>query len=291
VGGRGGSSRWLVVSGIGGIAPRLQVVFAAYPSSYADVELDEVILRLEHRQEVLGEGRTRPGRLQDSTQVVFEVPTTPRLLDYVTASLTPTASTLGLDVKLTGRGRFTRRVEETYGAQVGDPPVGTEREFLIGGGVATPLFIPRSDWYDKVLKPTSGGDPEYLEVTLPAVESPTGEGWRQALARLHDAQRSYALGDDASVFLQLRGALDALPGAPKDIVASITNARKRKAADDVLVKIGAYLHSGRHVSQVGADAGEFPVDHLDAAFAADLMRVVLSHLSVIVAAEVRRAET
>lgn len=81
------------------------------------------------------------------------------------------------------------------------------------------------------------------------------------------------------------------PGRRKRSWPAFTNATKRKAVDDLLTKAGAYLHSGRHVSQAGADAGEFPVDRIDAGLALDLMRVLLSHLSLILGAEVRRSES
>ncbi len=44
-----------------------------------------------------------------------------------------------------------------------------------------------------------------------------------------------------------------------------------------------YLNHGRHVSKIGEDTGEFPVDHLDAGFALSTAKVVLSYLSRILA--------
>ena len=72
---------------------------------------------------------------------------------------------------------------------------------------------------------------EYLEVHLPPVVSPASDGWRQALANFHAAERSYVIGDDAAVFNHLRGAFDALPGAKQHVVDAVTNETKRKALD------------------------------------------------------------
>jgi hypothetical protein len=282
----------VAVGALGRINPRLQVTFAGHPSSYAEVEIDDVTLRLEHRQELLGEGKASPGRLRDTTHVAFEVPTSQRLLAYITASLTQAASSFQLDARLTGRGRFSLRSAEPGSVRlVDDPEPGEWRDFLItSGGATSALVIARSDWYDKVVKQVRGEDFVYLEVAVPRADVPTGGRWRKVLDRLHDAERAYSMGEDAAVFQQLRGAVEALPGYPHEIVASISNAKKRKAVDDLLAKAGSYLHAGRHVSQVGTDTGEFPVDHLDAAFALDLMKVTVAHLSLILGTENQLAQ-
>ena len=48
----------------------------------------------------------------------------------------------------------------------------------------------------------------------------------QAVSNLDNAERPYASGDDAAVFVHLRGALDALPGAKKAILDDIRDERK-----------------------------------------------------------------
>jgi hypothetical protein len=48
--------------------------------------------------------------------------------------------------------------------------------------------------------------------------------------------------------------------------------------------LSAYLHSGRHVTTGGEQAGTFPVDHIDAGFALNLMQVLLSYTSRALAA-------
>lgn len=277
------------INGMGRLAPRLHVVFQASVQSDVTVEITDATLRLEHKQEVIGEGRVVSARLSDGISVTIEVPTTLPLLRHVTASLVPTATMVDLQATLRGFGTYTLRSErsETVVA-MRYPPVGQPKVFPLETNSPGLLQVERTAWFDRVLKPTHGLDLEYLEVNLPPVESPAADGWRQALVNFHAAERSYATGDDASVFLHLRGAFDALPGAKQHIVDRVSNETKRKALDGLLAKVGAVLHSGRHVDAVGPDVGTFPVDHLDASFALDLMRVTLSHLSRILAAEARR---
>jgi hypothetical protein len=71
------------------------------------------------------------------------------------------------------------------------------------------------------------------------------------------------------------------PLTPKDIVAALPEPQRTEV--DALVKaVGTFLHSGRHVSQVGESAGSFPVDRQAAYLALSTMKVMLSYLSQIV---------
>ncbi len=92
-------------------------------------------------------------------------------------------------------------------------------------------------------------------------------------------------GEDDAVFHKLRAWLDSLPRAKKEILARIADKDKREHLDDLLLSFGKYLHDGRHVKE---EDGLFPVDHLDAAFALDMTRVLLSHLSLMLTAGERR---
>lgn len=157
----------LSVSGMDRINPRLQVVLAAHPSRYAEVDLLDVSLRLGHRNELIGEGRATPGRLHDGASVVFEVPTSSRILIYVTASLNKTTSTVQIDATLKGRGQFIRGAEHSgYARQIDDPEIGEAREFQVSS-MPTPILVARSDWYEKVIKPTHG-----FEFELPRGSDP-----------------------------------------------------------------------------------------------------------------------
>ena len=167
-------------------------------------------------------------------------------------------------------------------ADDGEP--GTWTPFRVSGGGLTRLQLPRSDWYQQVLAPTRNEQYLHLEIALPGDHPALVTEWNKAMSHLQRAEKAYAAGDDPGVFQYLRAWLDALPGAKKNILDSISNDKKRRDLDNLLAKAGAYLHNGRHVADDGIEAGEFPVDRLDAAFAMDLMRVLLSHMSVMVAA-------
>ncbi len=72
---------------------------------YSKVALADVTLRLEHRQELLGEGRVVEHSLSDEAQVTFEVVTSPRLLRYITDALVPSAAAVQLEATLHGWAR------------------------------------------------------------------------------------------------------------------------------------------------------------------------------------------
>ncbi|WP_298346389.1 hypothetical protein [Ferrimicrobium sp.] len=169
-----------------------------------------------------------------------------------------------------------------------DPQPGEVREFLFDHGNGT-ITIERTEWYQRVLSATRSEEYRFLELALPRSDRELAQEWDKAVYHLQNAEGSYASGDDAATFSHLRGALDALPGAKQAICDSIADVGKRRAVDDLLKQLGSYLHLGRHVSESGPAIGSFPVDHLDAAFAIDLMRTTLSHLSLMLSAEAERA--
>jgi len=281
------------VSGIGRINPRLQLFFTARPGPYSKIVLGDVTLRLEYRQELIGEGRAvGVDVFYDQAQVNFEVATSQRLLRHVTDGLVPTATVVQLDAKLSGVGCFCMdpNAPSPQGQvrMANDPPLGEWRKFAVSSGHTSALQIGRGEWYEQVLAPTRNEQYRYLEVALPRGDKALGIEWGNAVGHLASAERAYASGDDPSVFVHLRGALDALPGAKQQILADITDQAKRADLDDLLKQAGKFLHDGRHVAPDGSRAGTFPVDRLDASFALDLMRVLLSHLSLILSAEHQR---
>ena len=290
--------RWAVlelqsVHGLGRLSPRLQMVFGARPLANCKVKIDELTLRLEFGQELLGEDRVMDKDVFfESASIMFEVPIQPRLLRYVTDSIGPQVTSVQLTAQLSGKGQYwmDAATPPRVPAMVNDPEPGKWIPFVISsGGSSASIQIARSDWYERVLVPTRNEQYRYLEITLPRDDAVLGAEWSSAVGHLHSAEKAYATGDDAAVFVHLRGALDALPGAKQDILAAIDNDKKRQSLDTVLAKAGQFLHSGRHVAADGAQAGSFPVDHVDAAFALDLVRVLLSHLSLMLAAERDRA--
>ena len=280
------------VSGIGRLNPRLQLSFTAHPVPHATVVLSDVTLRLEHRQELIGEGRVAGQRLYDGSAVTFEVVTSQRLLRHITDGLAPEILDVQLDARLRGVGHFS--VDPTALTSPGplrianDPEPGQSKDFELSAGMPSTLQIARGAWYGRVLAPTRNEQYRYLEVALPRDDEELGAEWANAVAHLDGAEQAHASGDDATVFLRLRGAIDSLPGAKQQILAGISDTDKRADLDALLKQAGKFLHDGRHVAADGVQAGTFPVDHLDAAFALDLMRVLLSHLSLMLSAERER---
>ncbi len=254
----------------------------------------EVSLRLEYGNELVGE--SRPQRINISpeygSQVSFEIVTSQRLLRHITGGLPPNQSSVQMTAQLQGVGWYLRKPinEQPNSSRTGsDPEPGECKEFDLSQRNAS-VSIDRSEWYQSVLTPTKGEQYRFLEIALPRSDGELAREWAESIQNLQNAERSYATGDDAAVFNHLRGAHDALPGTKRHICDSIGDERKRDAIDKLVKEVGGYLHLGRHVSQSGVETGTFPVDHLDAAFAIDLMRTTLSHLSLILSAEAERAK-
>jgi len=276
----------------GVLSPRLHFYGeATQMQDVKDLRL-EVSLRLEYRNELVGESRPLRKTIgQSGNQVSFEIVTSQRLLRHITDGLPSSHSSVQIDAQLQGVGWYLLKPtdERTNGFQTGsDPQPGEWKEFELHYQ-KSPISIERSEWYRAVLAQTKGEQYRFLEIALPRSDSALAQEWEKAVEHLQSADRSYTMGDDVAVFSYLRGALDALPGAKQSICENIRDTRKRKAIDDLLKKIGDYLHLGRHVSDSGHDDGAFPVDHVDAAFAIDLMRTFLSHLSLMLSTERDRA--
>jgi hypothetical protein len=289
----GGGRAWAALNlqsmgAVGRLNPRLQIYFLAQPGPYVKATLDDVTLRLEYQNELVGTGRvTAVDVHHNDTPVNFEVVTSPPLLRFITDTLISNQTVVQFDAKLSGAASYwvdPASSSEGRARMVNYPEPGTWTRFQVSQGSSTPLQMPRSEWYERVLAPTRNEQYLYLEVALPKDHPALVVEWNRAMNHLRSAEKAYAAGDDPGVFQYLRGWLDALPGAKKHILDSISNEKKRRDLDDLLKGAGAFLHNGRHVADDGTEAGEFPVDRLDAAFALDLMRVLLSHMSYMVAA-------
>lgn len=70
-----------------------------------------------------------------------------------------------------------------------------------------------------------------------------------------------------------------MEGAPKNIFDGVADPGKRQALDKLLLQLVAFLHEGRHPSDTGAQQGQFPVDHRDAAFALAMSQFFLSYIA------------
>jgi|GEM_PF-2192531 len=281
------------ITGVGRINPRLQLYFEARSEPYTKVLLEDVTLRLEFGIELIGEGRvTGIEIVPGGCPVTFEIVTSQRLLRHVTDGLPSGGSIVELNARLHGRAQAWVDPNAPDLNRAGRPAGWEPGQWwsfnLNAGGISTLQFA-RSDWYQRVLSPTRNERFLYLEVALPQDDSTLGTEWVSGIDLLLKAERAYAEGNDSAVFQQLRGVIDSLPGAKKQILADITDDKKRNSLEELLKQAGEFLHNGRHVATDSEQAGTFPVDHLDAAFALDLMRVLLSHLSLMLSADRRRS--
>lgn len=296
---RSGGRAWATldlqaIGGLGRLSPRLQMYFTARPASYTQVVLEDMTLRLEYRQELIGEGRVVGIQvLYEPSPVTFEVVTCQRLLRHITDGVHPTATVVQLAAKLSGFALVSldQNFPTTpgFGRLTTDPRPGESKRLTVSHGAPSVLQVPRADWYERVLAQTRNEQYRYLEIALPKDDKALGDEWMSAVNHLVEAEQAYAAGDDPAVFSYLYGALSSLPGAKQKILAGISDSNKRKQLDELLKKAGEFLHAGRHVSTEGTEQGTIPVDHLDAAFAIDLMRVLLSHLSLMLSSERGRA--
>jgi hypothetical protein len=142
--------------------------------------------------------------------------------------------------------------------------------------------VPRSDWFTQVLQ--SLGTDRYIPTEIRIPSGGLGVDFVAAVARLRNAEQQFFTGMDSEVFHHCRGAVDALPGAKKSIFAAVRNKDKGDAMDELTKALGVFLHQGRHVEPSGAEqAGEFPVDHRDAAFALYSTRLLVAYASQLLA--------
>jgi hypothetical protein len=201
------------------------------------------------------------------------------MMRYVTDSM-PANADASLKLKWSGILRVKWDPAPGDPQMPGDPDPG-EWRFVSIVEHDMSIGIARSDWFNKVLQPIADDQYVYLEVAIP--KGPAAAEWTKAITLLDEAEKAYAIGDDAGVFAKLRGAIEALPGAKQHIVDALPEPR-RAAVDTLLREVGEYLHHGRHVATEGPDAGAFPVNRIDADAAISLVRVMFSYVSRALAA-------
>lgn len=202
----------------------------------------------------------------------LELPTSRRLLQEITDRL-GTSSNVGFQLRFTGSAEVVFAPGTTIQRMVGDPEPGQPMLVSFNEQNVVPFSIPRTEWFDSVVAKL--GDSDYVPLELLVPRGAVGDVWRTALGHVAKAKRAYTLGDDPAVFGHLRAALDAAPGA-KQHIFDVMAEPKRTEVDALVTALGRFLHAGRHVD---ADTGEFPVDHIDAGFALNLMDILLSYAS------------
>lgn len=235
-------------------------------------------VRVSFGNESLGESRITGERVGSGGRVIqVEVPTTHLMLNHVTDRLGPLEQ-VSLTLSWYGILRILWEPNESDARYMGEPTPGVWTDFQIGESVSVQtVAIPRSDWFSKVVTPVGLSDFVYSEVAIP--KGPLGDEWKSTIDLLSRAERAFILGDDAAVFSQLRGAFDALPGAKKNVFDDLPEPQK-KYVDDLARHVGEYLHNGRHVAEMSDGVVGFPVNHVDARFAINLVRVLLSYASI-----------
>lgn len=283
-----GSRTWVDISvrtitARGRISPRLLLFLELRtPTERVEAELHDVRVQVACGDEIVGEGRLigEPATWHGH-QCELEVPVTRQALDCVTERLERHAA---IDLTLDWYGLLRVRWEPTPSdnRRGSDPEAGTWTDLhLRAGQHQHHVGVARSDWYSQVVQAVGGDDYVHLEVAVP--RGPEQARWRKALDRLADAEKAFALGDDAGVFQHLKGVFEALPGAKQHIFDALPDP-KRGEVDGFTKAFVNYLNHGRHVMNTGTLEGEFPVDHQDAGFAIAVTQVILSYASRALAA-------
>lgn len=286
---------YMSISASGRLNPILRLEFQAQAMGAAkSVFTNDLGIEIRYQNELIGRGKVPPGIFSAASKNQSWIPisVTHRSLNLITNSLSGSASSLGLDIKFAGsilieENSSYSQITSLQTMTKQFPKLGEFYLIPISDNSSNQLTIERTNWYRDVLTATRHESYYYLEVALPnsLSQADLKQEFQAALNHLRDAEKSYAQGDDASVFFKLRGWLDSMPEAPLAIFSRIADKDKRSHLDHLLKTFGKYLHDGRHVS---AEDGQFPVDHLDAAFALDMTKVLLSHLSLMLSAEETR---
>ena len=238
-------------------------------------------LRLSVAGLAVGTGEIGPTQIGASDQQLLATVALAR--EALPLLLSPPPGRVLLTLRMTGLLRFRHHLD-TSQLRPGAPTAGEWHLTPVPEQTMPELNIPvaRSDWYDYVVKPLGLGSYLLAPLRLPTAEH--APPWASALSRLDDAGRALTSGDAAGAFGQCRGAIDALPGAKKNIFDAMRPGPPRDAVNKLTLAIGEYLHSGRHVAPntAGEWEGEFPVDVDDALFAYNLTRLLLSHIAGLV---------
>jgi hypothetical protein len=264
------------VTGRGTVAPCLCFQMRARaPRERMEAEIHLMRAELVIGLERLGEGFLTGVPLSHSERTItIEIPVSRPALDYLEA-VSP-AERVDLELRLTGwlRGRDDNEDAQRF---VGDPPAGEAVFQHFGEAQQTTLSfeVARSDWFTHVLQPI--GTVQYVSTEIKL--SDTNPAVRAAVSQITEAERAYASGNDPAVFLHCRGAIDALPGAKQDIFASLHDKHEAEALNNLMLHAGRYFHHGRHVATEGDEQGTFPVDHRDARFALNLVKLLMAHTS------------
>lgn len=265
----------------GGPLPQITVPLEARVTK-DDIKID--ILRLAFDLKIgstlVGQGELGPCTyLHTNENYLPATATCPQSVLPHLINLVPQQGRVPLTLAFRGllRYRHNFQPDSGLGQDLGEPEVWHIEPIGINGLTELEVQVARSDWYEQVVQKLGIGS--YLITPL---YLPYGvEDWKTALGHLDDALRALVQADPPAVFGHCRGAIDAVPGAKKDIFAAMPEGKKRDAIDELTKRIGEYIHSGRHVvpDSGGEQTGEFPVDQRDALFVYNMTKLLLSQIA------------
>jgi len=270
------------VSATGAVTPRLLIELRLRtPRERVQAEIHYLRMQVKFNGELLGEG-TGVGDYVDyqDRRMRIEVPVTRVALAFVNDRLVGDR----LDLTLALQGWMKIRYETAPNEPAYDPPPGEWffTTFGVIGMAEISLQLPRSEWFKRILEPI--GSHEYLLTEIPLLKGGADSSLRASCRQLAEAERHFAEGNDASVFFHCKGAIEALPGWPKEIFADIVDQSKATRLDDLVKSAKDYYDRGRHIAQVGSQQGDFPVNHREAGFALNMAKVLLAETAAVVGA-------
>jgi hypothetical protein len=267
------------VSAEGGPLPRVGIpLLARLLEPGIDIEVLRLAFDLKIGSVLVGQGEIGPLtqlRTDDTHITVWaSCPQTalPFLLDPP-----PPQGRVGLTLVMTGLVRYRHQFQSGPAANGLEAPDTWHLHSLTSGSVHDlDVSVARSDWHEQVVAKLGLGGSLVSVLPLPLGVA----GWQRVLEHLAEAERALTQLDPPAVFGHCRAALDAIPGAKKDIFDAMTPGPKRDAIDELTLRIGQYIHSGRHVvpGGMGQQEGQFPVSQPDAAFALNMMKLLVSHV-------------
>lgn len=268
------------VSARGDVRPRLLVqLFLQTLGERRHAELHVLKAKLSFSNEELAEGLLTGVSVGGfESQALLEIPIDRAALQHVTDNAS--GDRIDLTLEFTGWARVRREPTENDPATHMEYPEPGEWGFIsLGEGQQAILRVQvaRSDWFTRVMEPV--GTLSYIVTEIPLPKGAALGQLQQTLNHLREAERKYATGDDAEVFFRCRAALEALPGAPKNIFGPLVDRDEAECMDALMKEAVDYLHRGRHTVRDGQQRGDFPVDHGDARFALAMTRLLVAQTS------------
>jgi hypothetical protein len=163
-------------------------------------------------------------------------------------------------------------------------PTQQEFEFIWGGPLQ--VDIPKSHWVERVLAFWNLSNTKVIEIRFPKNES--GENFRNAYARVEEAEKHFASGQYKQVLTSLRLSFEGLAksfgsqAAGKEFFESLfasSHPEKREKARDALTGIYRFLHLGPHEQANHPDSdGQAVVTRQDARFALIMAHAIFEYI-------------